>query len=188
MKEAETRARREREDMLQKFRTWAATKCEHAELINTASTAQIQQLLFGEYEDNLLINRVREFEYEKSEELFQQETQTAKDKNPYAHMKAAELKALCKERQLKCTGSKNDLILRLLCSDDLTLQELKPQEKVRSKMKVAELKEECKKNGLSAVGKKSDLLSRLEEFHLRSDLMSRCLALGLSNEGVTEDV
>lgn len=169
--------------MLETFRKWAATKCEHAEFINTASSAQIQQLLFGEYENSELKSRVREFEYEKPEEVFQEETQSVIEKNPYANLKAAELKALCKERKLKCTGSRNDLILLLLKSDDPAAQELKPEENPYSKMKVADLKAECKRRGLSCQGKKADLVSRLEQLDLRRRLEDSCLALGLSTEG-----
>ena len=169
--------------MVQTFRKWAATKCEHAEFINTASSVQIQQLLFGEYENSELRNRIREFEYEKPEEVFKEETQSALNKNPYAHMKAAELKALCKERKLKCTGSKNDLILLLLRSDDPAEQTLQPVGSAFSKMKAAELKLECKRLGLSSEGKKADLVSRLEEFESRVKLENSCLALGLSTDG-----
>ena len=165
--------------MVQTFRKWASTKCQHADYINTASSAQIQQLLFGEFENSELKNRVREFEYEKPEDLFQEETKSAMEKNPYAHLKIAELKALCKERNLKAMGKKSDLISRLLYANDSpNISEID-----YSKMKMAELKAECIQRKLSDSGKKSDLISRLKEFDQRKQLEGGCIAMGLPPEG-----
>lgn len=165
--------------MVQTFRKWASTKCQHADYINTASSAQIQQLLFGEFENSELKNRVREFEYEKPEDLFQEETKSAMEKNPYAHLKIAELKALCKERNLKAMGKKSDLISRLLYSNDSpNISEID-----YSKMKMAELKAECIQRKLSDSGKKSDMISRLKEFDQRKRLEGGSIAMGLSPEG-----
>eukprot|EP00930_Biecheleria_cincta_P029666 TRINITY_DN2060_c0_g1_i1.p1 TRINITY_DN2060_c0_g1~~TRINITY_DN2060_c0_g1_i1.p1 ORF type:complete len:580 (+),score=173.02 TRINITY_DN2060_c0_g1_i1:102-1742(+) len=107
-----------------------------------------------------------------------------------ADMKAAELKALCKEKGLPVSGSKPDLIARLEASDDVPeekpagkkpaaakAKEEKPAgkkpaaakakeepaaENALEGMTTAELKALCKEKGLPVSGAKAALLARLK--------------------------
>jgi len=50
LKQAEQAARQERQRMEDMFIEWAAQYCSDTKYINIASSAQMQQLLFGEWE------------------------------------------------------------------------------------------------------------------------------------------
>lgn len=68
LKQAEVAAREERARMEKMFVDWISNFCSDPQHINIASTAQMQQLFFGEYENGVLINRERVFRQDKSEE------------------------------------------------------------------------------------------------------------------------
>lgn len=117
LKDAEFRAREERQRMEKLFLDWAKDYCSSADFINIASTAQIQQLLFGHYEGEQLISMERSFKIEKSEAEYAAQQQEVLNANPYALLGAAELKNLLRERGLKLTGTKLELQERLMDYD-----------------------------------------------------------------------
>jgi hypothetical protein len=117
LKKAEQAARLERQRMEDMFIEWATQYCTEIKHINIASPAQMQQLLFGEYEDFELKSRERSFKLDKSPEEIEIERQAALAANPYAEHGAAELKALLKERGLKSSGKKDDQVTKLLQYD-----------------------------------------------------------------------
>jgi hypothetical protein len=126
LKEAEIRAREDRDRMVKTFIDWASLNCADAPYINTASTTQIQQLFFGEYKNKALVAEEKTFRIDKDETEYADEHQQVLSENPYASHKANDLKTLLKERKLKVTGKKADLIARLLEYDaDLKAEEEK---------------------------------------------------------------
>ena len=68
--------------------------------INTASSAQIQQLFFGDQKQNSLTNgnSVKIFQIAKEIEEFEQETAKLLETNPYMNHNAAMLKSVLKEK------------------------------------------------------------------------------------------
>ena len=68
--------------------------------INTASSAQIQQLFFGDQKQNSLTNgnSVKIFQITKEIEEFEQETAKLLEINPYMNHNAAMLKSVLKEK------------------------------------------------------------------------------------------
>lgn len=112
--QAEIKARAERDKYEECFLTWASKFCKDAQYINIASTSQIQQLLFGHYENKELISKSRSFKIEKSEAEYMEGVNETLKANPYAQMSAPDLKKLLKEKGIKLAGKKSDLVLRLL--------------------------------------------------------------------------
>lgn len=117
LRQAEIRAREERATMEKTFMDWAIEQCPDAIYMNIASTTQMQQLLFGHYEEGELISLEKSFKIDKSEQEVQTEMENAIKENPYALMQSAELKQLCKERGIKSSGKKGDLIESLQSFD-----------------------------------------------------------------------
>jgi len=100
--------------MDQLFRQWASnyfTNPDDVNYMNTASTAQIQQLFFGEYENQNRTATYEEkvFKIEKSEEEYKAQKDDMLLENPYAELTTPELKKILKER-----GEKVLLLLLLL--------------------------------------------------------------------------
>lgn len=114
LKQAEQAARAERDRLENMFLEWAKDYCTESKHINIASSAQMQQLLFGEYEDYVLKSRERSFRIDKTPEEFEAEMQEVLKLNPYAQATAGEIKTLLKDRGLKLAGTKDELITRLL--------------------------------------------------------------------------
>lgn len=83
------------------FLEWASTYCSDVKSMNIASSQQIQQLLFGEYENFELKSRERVFRIEKSVEEVKMESEAAMASNPYVFSNSMMLKTLLKERGLK---------------------------------------------------------------------------------------
>lgn len=126
---AEQNAREDRERHSKIFREWAATKIGVDGLaINTASSLQLCTFLFGgamNEKTNEMTEPMRVFKVPREEipkdaleaiEKGRGQKETAKDENNLDYlelMKAAQLKALCKERGLKVSGKKAELIERL---------------------------------------------------------------------------
>jgi DNA polymerase-1 len=117
LKTAEKKAMEDKDAMLQMFLDWASSMCPDAKYINPASNLHIQQLLFGHYENGVKVSDERVFQIEKDEKEYAEELERAIAKNPYSIMGVGELKALLKERGLKVSGKKADLISRLLQND-----------------------------------------------------------------------
>jgi len=117
LKDAESRARAERLRMETIFLEWATTYCSDVKSMNIASSQQIQQLLFGEYENFELKSKERVFKIEKSIEELKTESEAAMASNPYVYSNITLLKSLLKERGLKLSGKKDDLVTRLLDYD-----------------------------------------------------------------------
>lgn len=124
MREAEGRARQEMKKKEELFYSWASRYCDDAKYINVGSTIQIQQLLFGEYgkgdgkrDKPKLINNVRVFKIEKSEDEIALERAEAVARNPYINCTATDLKKILKARQLKTNGTKRELMERVLEDD-----------------------------------------------------------------------
>ena len=84
LRAAEVRAREEREMMQSLFLEWAALRCADAAHINTASSAQIGMLLFGEWENGKRIATEKTFKIDKDEEEYKQEHTAVLLENPYA--------------------------------------------------------------------------------------------------------
>lgn len=80
----------------------------------SGSTTQIQQLLFGHFENSERISSERVFKIVKDDEEFQSQKEEMLLSNPYADYSTPELKVLLKERGLKLSGTKAVLINRLL--------------------------------------------------------------------------
>tara|TARA_B100000131_G_C17963717_1_gene551486 strand:+ start:29 stop:400 length:372 start_codon:yes stop_codon:yes gene_type:complete len=71
----------------------------------------------------------------------------------YKKMKVTELSAMCKERGIKKSGTKNDLITRLT-------NNTREKHPLFTK-KINELKEMCKNHSLKVAGNKEELIERL---------------------------
>jgi len=122
LKEAEALARKEREELKEAFlqwaeENWAGPDKSHAREMNIASSAQLQQFFFGQWADSTLVEVTRSFKIEKSEEELAFEVAEVESANPYAGKSAVQLKDMLRERGLKLSGKKADLISRLLESD-----------------------------------------------------------------------
>jgi len=83
------------------FLEWASSYCSDVKSMNIASSQQIQQLLFGEYENFELKSRDRVFRIDKSAEEMKEDSVAAIASNPYVFSNNAMLKSLSKERGLK---------------------------------------------------------------------------------------
>ncbi len=92
----------------------------------------------------------------------------------YAHLKCRELKEELKSRGLKVSGTKTDMLKRLM--DDDAMKKMADENGNESdysssdefgtdysKMKYSKLKKNLRHRGLDSVGKKVDLIKRLEE-------------------------
>ena len=117
--EAENRARKDRSQLLERFYQWAEKLIPNARMINTASTSQIQQLFFGQYEKGKLINEKRIFQSDKTADEIEEETKLIRNENPYLEVSSQQLKIMLKERKLKVTGTRIEQINRLLQDDYL---------------------------------------------------------------------
>lgn len=86
--------------IIQTFIDWASLRCEDAKYINTASSAQIQQLFFGEQRQGTLLNgnSSKVFQIAKEAEEFEEEQAKLLEENPYVNHNAAMLKAVLKEK------------------------------------------------------------------------------------------
>lgn len=157
LKAAEKRAREEKAKMEKIFNDWLAQRYgETAKYINSGSSIQMQQLFFGQYKDQQLEQRSRTFEIEKSEDEIEQESQQLLESNKYATFKVDELKALLRERKLKVSGKRSDLIARLMESDLI-------QESGFDHMSLEELQSICSAKSLPFEGTKEQLLERIVE-------------------------
>lgn len=156
LKNAEVLAREERKKMEAIFLSWAQNYCEDAKYINTASSAQIQQLLFGEYEGgNRIANDTRIFQIDKDEDDYIKEKEDTKSLNPYVELTTPDLKKMLKERGLKLTGKKNELVDRLLAHDDNTSR--------YATMDLVAIQDICTSRCLSSEGTKEELIERLQQ-------------------------
>jgi hypothetical protein len=169
LKKAEHAARLERQRMEDMFIEWATQYCAEIKHINIASPAQMQQLLFGEYEDFELKSRERSFKQDKSPEEIEIERQAALAANPYAMHGAAELKALLMERGLKSTGKKDDQVTKLL-QYDVRFTEL-----VASGVEA--MSELCEARGLESAGTVEELVRS----YLRSEAEANAKGLAKLN-------
>lgn len=154
LKEAEIRAREEREKMEKLFITWASQFCPDAKYINPASSAQIQQFFFGQYEDKEIKERERVFKMDKADDEYVIESQQAIISNPYINCTSIDLKTKLKERGLKTTGKKADLMLRLLEYDQNPSREFEG-------LDLSAIQDICRTRGLSTVGTKEQLIEHL---------------------------
>lgn len=141
LQQAELRAREEKIRLENMFLDWACKFCEDARMINTASNVQIQQLLFGHYENRVKISDTRSFKIEKSESEFDIEKKELVNQNPYALLTAPELKQQLKQKGLKVSGTKSELVDRLLRFDQ-TFNEL-------IKLSDAEINGKCISRGIN---------------------------------------
>lgn len=119
LQKSEQLAREEKLKYEKLFISWAKENCNVPDNINIASTAQMQQLFFGHYENGQLIGQERSFRYNKTEDEYQLELQQSLKLNPYVSHDTVDIKALVKERGLKTSGTRKDLILRLLNYDNI---------------------------------------------------------------------
>lgn len=85
---------------------------------------------------------------------------------PYEEWNKPELAAECRERGLDSSGTKDDLVLRLMQDDEESegeQEESIPDHNDYDLWKKAELVAECKKRGLATLGKNDELIARLQE-------------------------
>ena len=167
LKEAERRAREERVKMEEIFLSWAEEYCKDARWINTASSTQIQQLLFGKYEKEKLVEPVRVFEIDKEEEEYADEVKSLAAINPYAMLTSPELKNLLRERGMKLTGKKGDLVQRLLDFDTGVSH--------YALMELSSLHDICAVRGLAVEGTKEMLVQQLVDDDAYKKSMSSSL-------------
>lgn len=118
LRQAEIRAREARNEMEKLFLDWASEICPETKgNINIASTTQISQLLFGHYEAFDRISSSRVFTADKTDIEIESERQALLAENRYSLLATTELKALLKERELKLTGKRDELLQRLQVFD-----------------------------------------------------------------------
>lgn len=120
LRNAEVRAREERAKMEELFLEWASQFLgENSKYLNTASSTQIGQFLFGHYSNKEKLPGWEErlFKVDKDEQDFVAEKNAAIAENPYVSMTSPDLKQLLKNRGLKLTGKKIELVQRLMDSD-----------------------------------------------------------------------
>lgn len=117
LREAELRAHSERREMENIFYQWASKYCKDAQYINTASTSQIQQLLFGGFVNRTLAEKVKTFKIDKSPEEISAEEAKVLAINPFVNYTVSELKLLLKAKGLKHSGGRADLMERLIANE-----------------------------------------------------------------------
>ena len=150
---AEIMAREDRAANEKLFMRWAAQYCPDAKYLNSGSSSQIGAFLFGHYENGVQIAKERVFRIDKSPEEFAAEQVEAVAENPYVNFTAPDIKTVLKERGLKTTGKKAELIARLLDYDALPV-------KFQSLSHDA-LVDMCNSRGLSDDGSTAQLIQRL---------------------------
>lgn len=155
LREAEERARADRARMEELFIDWASKYCPDARKMNIKSSVQVGQFLFGHWKDKKRQagGEVREFEIEKDEEELAEEQKDAVEKNPYINHSSPDLKQLLKERKLKVSGKKADLVERLMAYDSIGTNF-----HTKSKEELAEM---CISRGLPHEGKVEKLIDLL---------------------------
>eukprot|EP01034_Spumella_vulgaris_P022490 gene22490-28618_t len=159
LKEAEQRAKLDKAGMEKTFLDWASGFCKDIKYINIASTAHMQQLLFGEYKDKKLLNKEKIFKIDKTPEEMAQENSEALESNPYANRTAVQLKETLKERGLRLAGKKSELVMRLK-EDDKRVE--------LSTLSLSAIQEKCTARGLDNLGSKEQLI----EIYLASELLA----------------
>ena len=103
--------------MNQMFIEWAGKYCSDAAFINTSSTIQIQQLLFGTYEKKQLVEKTKVFTISKSNVEVDAEKEAVMKVNPYLGKTIPMLKEIAAARGLSTGGTKSVLTQRLLDDD-----------------------------------------------------------------------
>ncbi len=155
LKEAEARARKDREEMQQKFIDWASKHTEDAAHMNIASSQQVGQFLFGHWKEKERLSdwEYRTFKMDKDAHELEKDQEAAAEQNPYIEYSTPDLKKLLKERKLKVSGKKSDLVERLMVYDAMSVKFDLLSEEVLVDM--------CKSKGLSSEGKLEKLVDRL---------------------------
>lgn len=97
---AEEQALKDLDHMRSLFQRWVRIVSPVADLINPSSSAQMQQLLFGSYQDKQLVAKEKEFVWVKPPEMVATEQEAHALLNPYRSMTLAELNAELKVRGL----------------------------------------------------------------------------------------
>jgi len=116
---AEETAKADLVRMQELFSGWTGSFCSDAHLINTSSTAQLQQLLFGTFSDKVLVDEPKEFAVTNSDGDKAAWEETLLALNPYADRSVEDLKALLRNLGLKpAGGSKASMAARLVAMDD----------------------------------------------------------------------
>jgi hypothetical protein len=82
---------------------------------------------------------------------------------PYEEWDSDDLRKECLERGLEPTGTKDDLVLRLMEHDEATEQTETPPPEYDT-MRKAELQDLCRERGLDPQGKNDELIARLQEW------------------------
>lgn len=155
LKKAEQLAREERAKMEKTFLDWASEFSENVGLINIASSAQMQQLLFGNYENHQLVTNERLFKVDKKEEDYLQEVSRVLDLNPYANKTISELKDICRAQSLKLSGTRPELIERVMRQE----QTIK---KLRS-LNLSQLQYMCTERGIDVSSDQESLIQSYME-------------------------
>jgi hypothetical protein len=173
LRQAEIQARYERDKYEKMFLEWASTYCKDGKFINIASTSQIQQLLFGHYENGQLISRSRTFKIEKSDADYANDLSKVLNVNPYANLSSNELKLKLKERGIKLSGKKQDLEFRLLEFDRIMSEATAWDENT--------LRENLIARGLKVEGNTQELVQSFMKSEIKS-YISNAISSGTSEE------
>ena len=176
LKQAEVLARAERKKMEEIFLKWAAKYCADTKYMNIGSATQIGAFLFGHWEKNKQKETFREFDIDKDPEELKLEQQAAEAANPYVNYTSPDLKALLKERGLKLSGKKSELVERLMAYDSLPIP--------FQKMSPESLVDMCRSRGLSSDGELDELIDRLT---VDSQFVQVSLSLSLGFKGLFLD-
>mmetsp|Transcript_24500 Transcript_24500/g.55961 ORF Transcript_24500/g.55961 Transcript_24500/m.55961 type:complete len:859 (+) Transcript_24500:1720-4296(+) len=173
----EITARKDRDEHVEAFRKWCASRIGPDGLaINPSSSTQLTTLLFGGGTNSKTgeeSERVRVFKvpredvseaalkaYEERDKLDLKSTYDSKDE--FDFMTVVQLKVLCKERGLKVSGKKADLQERLR-GHFLSPESSHSSSNELSSMSVVELRNACRSRNLDDKGRKDQLISRLQE-------------------------
>jgi DNA polymerase I len=126
--------------------------------MNIASSQQVGQFLFGQYSNRERVLsewEFRSFKMDKSETELKKDQDEAAEQNPYIEYSTPDLKKLLKERKLKVSGKKADLVERLMMYEAMPVK--------FDTLSEEELIDMCKSRGLSSDGKIDKLIDRLTQ-------------------------
>jgi hypothetical protein len=136
------------------FISWASKYCDDAKYMNPSSSLQVQQLLFGQYKNEQLVEASKTFTIEKEESEFAVDREQLLAANPYAEYTVVKLKEIAKSKNLATSGKKVDFVARLLQHDKYSNDQY-------SNMDENMLKALCLSRGLSSKGNVDEMRDRL---------------------------
>lgn len=170
----EAKVREERDRMNDIFLNWAAKYCEYSPFLDTGSNTHMKQLFFGHYENRRLVAKTKVLKVTRDYHEMKKEDETRKHFNPYAVRTIDDLKAMLRQRGLRTSGVKKDLMHRLLEDD-----RLKNKSTVKSihdsyvvMMNDKQLHDVCVASGYSGFVNRDSMIEYLVKQRPTSDKMS----------------